>query len=376
MTEAILDQEKQAKAKEYAHIRRRLMLLDLGLAAIYAVIWMGAGFSVALQDYLYSITSNEWLIVAGFMLVFGGIYFLIDLPLGYYSGFVLPHRYELSNQTLKDWVIDQIKGVIVGGILGLVVIEIVYFVLRISPDFWWLWAGLILLLFNVILANLAPVLLMPLFYKFVPLEEEHQELVARLMDLARRAGTKVRGVYKFDMSRRTKAANAAITGLGNTRRIILGDTLIDQFSEDEIETVLAHELAHQVNRDIPIGILVESAITLGGLFLAALILNWSVQALGLSSISAVAGIPLFGLVMGLYGLVIMPLGNAFSRYRERRADQYALEMTGNGTAYASALTRLANQNLAEADPEPWVEMLLYSHPALNKRIAMAENYQP
>ena len=376
MTEAILDQEKQAKAKEYAHIRRRLMLLDLGLAAIYAVIWMGAGFSVALQDYLYSITSNEWLIVAGFMLVFGGIYFLIDLPLGYYSGFVLPHRYELSNQTLKDWVIDQIKGVIVGGILGLVVIEIVYFVLRISPDFWWLWAGLILLLFNVILANLAPVLLMPLFYKFVPLEEEHQELVARLMDLARRAGTKVRGVYKFDMSRRTKAANAAITGLGNTRRIILGDTLIDQFSEDEIETVLAHELAHQVNRDIPIGILVESAITLGGLFLAALVLNWSVQALGLSSISAVAGIPLFGLVMGLYGLVIMPLGNAFSRYRERRADQYALEMTGNGTAYASALTRLANQNLAEADPEPWVEMLLYSHPALNKRIAMAENYQP
>lgn len=376
MTEAILDQEKQAKAKEYAHIRRRLMLLDLGLAAIYAVIWLGAGFSVALQDYLYSMTSNEWLVVAGFVLVFGGIYFLIDLPLGYYSGYVLPHRYELSNQTLKDWVIDQIKGVIVGGILGLFVIEIVYFVLRISLDLWWLWAGLLLLLFNVILANLAPVLLMPLFYKFVPLEEEHQELVARLMDLAKRAGTKVRGVYKFDMSRRTKAANAAITGLGNTRRIILGDTLIEEFSDDEIETVLAHELAHQVNRDIPIGILVESVITLGGLFLAALVLNWSVQALGLSSISAVAGIPLFGLVMGLYGLVIMPLGNAFSRYRERRADQYALEMTGNGTAYASALTRLANQNLAEADPEPWVELLLYSHPALNKRIAMAENYQP
>lgn len=376
MTEAILDQEKQAKAKEYAHIRRRLMLLDLGLAAIYAVIWLGAGFSVALQDYLYSMTSNEWLVVAGFVLVFGGIYFLIDLPLGYYSGYVLPHRYELSNQTLKDWVIDQIKGVIVGGILGLFVIEIVYFVLRISLDLWWLWAGLLLLLFNVILANLAPVLLMPLFYKFVPLEEEHQELVARLMDLAKRAGTKVRGVYKFDMSRRTKAANAAITGLGNTRRIILGDTLIEEFSDDEIETVLAHELAHQVNRDIPIGILVESVITLGGLFFAALVLNWSVQALGLSSISAVSGIPLFGLVMGLYGLVIMPLGNAFSRYRERRADQYALEMTGNGTAYASALTRLANQNLAEADPEPWVELLLYSHPALNKRIAMAENYQP
>jgi STE24 endopeptidase len=217
---------------------------------------------------------------------------------------------------------------------------------------------------------------MPLFFKFTPLEEEHSQLVARLMNLADRAGTKVRGIYKFDMSRRTKAANAAVTGLGNTRRILLGDTLIDEFSDDEIETVLAHELAHQVHRDIPIGILVESVITLGGLFLAALVLDWSVAALGFNSISDVAAMPLLGLVMGLYGLIIMPLGNAFSRRREVKADQYALEMTGNGAAYASALTRLANQNLAETDPEPWVEYLLHSHPALEKRIAMAENYQP
>jgi len=376
MNEAILDPQKQDQAKEYARLRRRLMLLDLGLAAVYAVLWLAAGWSAALRDFLYWQTVNEWLVVAGFVLGFGGIYFLIDLPLGYYSGYILPHRYDLSNQSLGEWFLDQAKGVLVGGILGLVVIEIVYFVLRVSPDLWWLWTGLILLLFNVILANLAPVLLMPLFFKFTPLEEEHSQLVARLMNLADRAGTKVRGIYKFDMSRRTKAANAAVTGLGNTRRILLGDTLIDEFSDDEIETVLAHELAHQVHRDIPIGILVESVITLGGLFLAALVLDWSVAALGFNSISDVAAMPLLGLVMGLYGLIIMPLGNAFSRRREVKADQYALEMTGNGAAYASALTRLANQNLAETDPEPWVEYLLYSHPALEKRIAMAENYQP
>jgi len=375
MTETALDPKKQVRAKEYARLRRRLMLLDLGLAAVYAVLWLAAGWSAALRDFLYGLTDNEWLVVAGFVLVFGGIYFLIDLPLGYYSGFILPHRYELSNQTLNEWMVDQAKGVLVGGILGLVVIEIVYFVLRVSPELWWLWAGIILLIFNVILANLAPVLLMPLFFKFTPLEDENQELVDRLMNLADRAGTKVRGVYKFDMSRRTKEANAAVTGLGNTRRILLGDTLINEFSDDEIETVLAHELAHQVNRDIPAGILVESVITLGGLYLAALVLDWSVAALGFNGISDVAAMPLLGLVMGLYGLIIMPLGNAYSRYREIRADEYALKMTGNGAAYASALTRLANQNLAEADPEPWVEMLLYSHPALNKRIAMAENYK-
>lgn len=376
MNDVSLDPVRQEKAKEYARIRRRLMLGDLALAAVYTILWLVTGWSIKLRDYLLSLTTNDWLVVAGFVIIFGGIYFLIDLPLGYYSGFVLPHRYELSTQTLKGWVVDQVKGVAVGGVLGLVVIEIIYFVLVISPELWWLWAGLILLFFNVILANLAPVLLLPLFFKFVPLEEEHADLVGRLMNLAEKAGTRVRGVYKFDMSRRTKAANAAITGLGNTRRIILGDTLINEFTNDEIETVLAHELGHQVHRDIPIGILVESLITLIGLYLASLVLNWGVAVFGFSGVSDVAAMPLLAVVIGVYGLVTMPLGNAYSRQRERRADEYALKATGNGPAYASALTRLANQNLAEADPEPWVEVLLYSHPALNKRIAVAESYQP
>ena len=179
MTEATLDGERQVKAKEYARLRRRLMLVDLGLAAVYAILWLAAGWSAALRDTLYTLTPNEWLVVAGFVIVFGSVYFLIDLPLGYYSGYILPHRYELSTQSFRDWVVDQAKGVLVGGILGLVVVEIVYFVLRISPDLWWLWVGLILLLFNVILATLVPVLLLPLFYKFVPLEDEHAELVKR-----------------------------------------------------------------------------------------------------------------------------------------------------------------------------------------------------
>ena len=374
MSEITLDPERQEQAKEYARIRRRLMVVDLALGGLYALVWLLGGLSVGLRDYLLQWTDNVGLLVAGFVLIFGGIYFLLDLPLGYYSGFVLPHRYGLSTQTLSGWVVDLIKSVLLGGILGLLVIEIIYYVLRISPDLWWLWAGLILLFFSVILANLAPVLLMPLFYKFVPLEEEHADLVDRLMNLADRAGTHVRGVYQFDMSRRTKAANAAITGLGNTRRIILGDTLINEFSPDEVETILAHELGHQVHRDIPIGILVESIITLGGLYLASLGLQWGVEVFGFEGVADIAAFPLFGLVVGAYGMVTMPLGNAFSRWRERRADEYALKATGNGQAYASALTRLANQNLAEADPEPWVEVLLYSHPALNKRIAMAESY--
>lgn len=368
-----LDPERQSQAKEYARIRRRLLLVELLIGGLYAVFWLVFGWSSILKDSLLSITSNDWILVAVFALVFGGCYILISLPISYYSGFVLPHRYGLSTQTLKSWISDQVKGLGISLLLGGLIIEIIYALMRYAPETWWIWVALVLLLFNVILANLAPIILFPIFYKFNPLDDEHEELVERLMNLAKRANTDVKGVFKFDMSRRTTAANAGLAGLGNTRRIILGDTLIDEFTTDEIETVLAHELGHHVHKDIPISILVESLITLIGLYLAYLALAWGTDTLGFNGSSDVAAMPLFILIMGAYGLITMPLGNAYSRWRERLADAYAIDITGKGAAYAAALKRLANQNLAEADPEPWVEFLLYSHPALSRRIAFAES---
>jgi STE24 endopeptidase len=376
MSEITLDPERQRRAKEYARISRRLMLVDLALGALYALAWLFLGWSTALRADLLNRTSQAWLLVASFGLVFAAGYYVINLPLSFYEGFMLPHHYEMSNQTLGGWISDQVKGLLVGGILGGLLLEVIYVVLRAYPNTWWLWAAGILLLFSVILANLAPILLMPIFYKFVPLGEEYEDLKARLVNLAERANTHVRGVYKFDMSRRTKAANAALTGLGNTRRIILGDTLLNEFTNDEIETVLAHELGHHVHKDIPIGMAVETITTLVGLWLASLVLHWGVSFFGFDGVADIAALPLFMLVIGAYGLVTMPLGNAFSRWRERRADEYALKATHKPQAFATAMTRLANQNLAEADPEPWVVFLLYSHPPLGERIAMAEARVP
>jgi STE24 endopeptidase len=165
-----------------------------------------------------------------------------------------------------------------------------------------------------------------------------------------------------------------LTGLGNTRRIILADTLLENYTIDEIETVLAHELGHHVHRDIPLGILVESAITLVGLYLAALGLSWGVDAFGFEGVADVAGMPWLALLLAAFGLLSMPLENAFSRWREWRADRYALQSTRNGAAFASALARLTNQNLSDAEPERWVELLLYSHPAPGRRIAAALAY--
>jgi STE24 endopeptidase len=195
------------------------------------------------------------------------------------------------------------------------------------------------------------------------------------MMLAERAHTKVRSVFKFDMSKRTKAANAALTGLGNTRRIVLGDTLINEFSTDEIEAVLAHELGHHVHKDIPILIAFGTLMTVGGLYLASLGLNWAVGHFGFSGPMDIAGLPALGLVLGAFGLLTQPLGNVFSRWREGMADEYALQSTGKTAAFATAFVRMANQNLGEVDPEKWVVFMFYDHPPLGERIKMAERWK-
>ena len=369
--EAQLDQAKQEQARQYARTRRLLSLVDLLIGLVYLLVWIFSGLGARLKELMLSFTDQNWLLVAGILLALGAGMALVSLPLGYYSGFVLPHRYGLSNQTLKDWLGDQLKGLLISAPLALLLVELVYLVLDAYPDTWWLWAAGIMLLVNVLLANLAPVLILPLFNKYTPLGEEHADLEQRLLKLAEKAGAQVKGVFKMDMSRRTSAANAGLTGLGSSRRIVLGDTLINEFSPDEIETVLAHELGHHVNRDIPLMIAFGTLETLLGFFLAGQLLQVGVGAAGLAGPADPAAMPLLALALGLYGMLTTPLDNLFSRWRERLADRYSLATTGKGLAFASAMTRLANQNLAEVDPPAWVEILFYSHPALGKRIQMA-----
>ncbi|MBE0680341.1 MAG: M48 family metallopeptidase [Anaerolineales bacterium] len=373
-----LDPEKQKLAKEYSRISRRVWLAGTIFSAIYAAMWLFLGWAVSLRAWLVQMElfANPWLLVPAFVLVFGGIYSLLALPLNYFSGFVLPHRYGQSNQSFKDWVIDGLKGMAIGAPIGLILVELLYLALRLTGDLWWLWAAGGLFVFDILISNLAPILVMPIFNKFVPLSEEHKELADRLLKLAERANTKVRGVFKFDMSKRTKAANAALTGIGNTRRIVLGDTLINEFTIDEVETILAHELGHHVHRDIPLFIAFGTLMTTLGLYLASLALKWAIALFGFASPADVAAFPALELILGAYGLITMPLNNAVSRWRENMADDYALQSTGKNEAFASAFTRLANQNLGEVDPEKWVVFLFYSHPPLGERIAKARQFTP
>ena len=176
----------------------------------------------------------------------------------------------------------------------------------------------------------------------------------------------------MNMSKRTTTANAMVMGLGNTRRIVVGDTLLDRYTPDEIEVVLAHELGHQVHHDIPKLILVEVVATLGGLFVVNLALHAAIGMVpGYAGLADAATLPLVAAALGLFGLVTLPITNGYSRYVEHQADVYALESTGKTAAFISAMTRLANQNLAELEPAWIVEFLLYNHPSIGKRLAYA-----
>jgi len=367
-----LDPERQEKAREYARLRRWLLLADLGLAAAFVLGVLISGFSSWLTARIQALVPWRPAVVAVYPLIFCGADGLVALPHAFYSGFILPPPNGLSTQTLAAWLLDLVKGGMVGGIIGLAAMEVMYWLLAAFPSIWWLLTGGLYLLFTVVMANLAPLLIVPLFFKSTPLADE--ELVQRLMRLAERAGTRIHGVFTINLSSRTTAANAVLMGLGNTRRIVLGDTLLADYTPDEIETILAHELGHHVHRDILWGLVVDSALTLGGLYLANLGLRWGVRFFGFQGIADVAAFPLLAMVMGAFGVIAMPLGNTYSRWRESLADDYALVMTDKPEAVITSMAKLANQNLAEVDPAPWVEFLLYSHPAVGRRIKRARDY--
>ena len=376
---AEIDTERQQKAKEYARTRRRLSLVNIAIGVAGIIILLATNLNSWLRDLLQPL---GWQPIAGWFPWQVLVYFLIlvlsyevlTAPLAYYNGFILPHRYGLSIMTLRGWLADLLKGLVLGLVLEGLAIELVYALLAFQPNSWWLWVAIVMLFFSVIMANLAPVLIMPLFYKFQPLPEG--DLTKRLLALADRAHTCVRGVFTMQLSSKTTAANAALMGLGNTRRIVIGDTMLDRYTPDEIEVVLAHELGHHVHRDLWKLIISQSVLTLAGLYVANLVLHWAVNTQHYyPGLADAATIPLLLALIGAYGLIIMPIGNGYSRRIEYQADEYALQSTGMAEAFKGAMKRLANQNLSDVEPAPVIEFLFHDHPSVGKRLKHANEYE-
>jgi STE24 endopeptidase len=311
------------------------------------------------------------------VLVYVAILFVVNelfsLPLSFYSGFLLERRYELSNETLRAWAFDQAKAFGVALVLGGGAATVVYACIRVSPEHWWAIAGVAFALLIVGLTNLAPILLLPLFYSVKPLDRD--SLRSRLLALADRAGARVLGAYEWGLASKTKKANAALAGIGATRRILVSDTMLAEYSDDEIEVVLAHEIAHHVHGDIWKGVAFESALIVGGFYLAARMLAALATPLGLAGVDDVAGLPLLLLAAGAVSLLMVPVAHAMSRAFERNADRFALDLTRNPSAFITAMRRLGAQNLAEEHPSRIVQWLFYSHPPIRERIAAAQAFK-
>ena len=353
------------KASRYHRLKRSVSIVSLGWGVLLFAGLLATPGSALLRD-----AAGGY--VVPYVVLLSLANEVVALPLAFYSGFLLERRYGLSNETLGAWLLDQAKSFAIGIVLGGGAATLVYWLIRLSPERWWLIAGAAFALLIVGLTNLAPVLLLPLFYTVKPLARD--ALRSRLLTLADRAGARVLGAYEWGLAEKTKKANAALAGIGATRRILVSDTMLAEYSDDEIEVVLAHELAHHVHGDIWKDILFSSGSILLGFYLASGVLRMLVGPLGLRSVSDVAGLPLLLLVAGAVSLVLAPLAHAKSRAFERSADRFALDLTRNPSAFISAMRRLGAQNLAEEHPSKIVQWLFYSHPPMRERIAAAEAF--
>jgi STE24 endopeptidase len=359
------------ESRRYNRIKRWLGIADFGLGLGFLLVLLLSGWTGTLRDFAYrGAWQNYSLAVFLYVLMLVVISKVLAAPLEFY-GFRLEHKFHLSNQRLRSWLWDEFKGFLLGLVFATIIVELLYFLIRHVPQHWWLVAWAVFLGLVVLLAQIAPVVLFPIFYKFEPLENE--ELKRRLIVLSERAGTRVRGVYKWHLSEKSKKANAALTGLGATRRIILADTLLDQYSDDEIEAVLAHELGHQVHKHILKSILVQAGITLFGFWLANEVLLYAIDRGHMfDAMSDFANLPLLVLLSTVLSFLLMPALNAYSRFNERQADRYCFESVANVAPFVSSMSKLAEQNLAERAPSRWVEWFFHSHPAIAKRVAAAE----
>lgn len=359
-------------SKKYNNTKLALSIFDTVAGFILIYIFIVFGWSNNLEEFIRGFTSSDYLVFIFFLIAIGVAGSVIFFPVNFYSGYVLEHKYKLSNQNLFKYFLEKAKGLLVSAVIGIPILLLFFWVLREYETNWWLPFAVLMFFISVVLSQIFPVLILPLFYKIKPIENE--SLISRISKLAIDAGLKIENVYSFDMSKNTKKANAAFTGLGKTKRIILGDTLLESYSESEIETVIAHEVGHYKHKHITKNIVIGTLSSFITLFLIAKLYEFSISWFGFESITQISALPLLTLWSILIGLLTSPLGNILSRKFEYEADRYAINKTHKPLSFINTLEKLTEQNLGDKEPHPFVEWFFYSHPSIKNRIAAIKQF--
>ena len=358
----------QATAQRYRNVR--LTLSAARLAVFLGVVaWLLSGPTIALRNAVSSLTASPWLIVAGYVLVVYGLLWVVGLPFAILSALVVEKRFGLSTASAAVWLRDEAKATLFGLAFAVIGASVLYTLIRWSPTWWWLAAWAIGFAFQIAIGVVGPIVIAPLFYRFTPLRDE--AIARRLRSLAEANGVAVVGAFEMKASAKTRRSNAALAGFGRTRRIIVTDTLLESFTPDEVETVLAHELAHQRNGDSWRGLALSAVVSFLGFGVVGLVFPPAAAALGFVSIADVAALPLLMVLGGAVSIPLAPVEHALTRRWEGRADAFALEATGKRDAFASAMVKLHDRNLAIANPHWLLERMFYSHPSGRRRVERA-----
>lgn len=367
----LLDAAIQVKARRYELEKRLIGVADsiVSVALMLFIYWSGFSHWLAFTPNLGG--------TAGAVLIYSitliALTFLIGLPLSYYSGYLHEQRWEFSNHTPKSWLWDQLKGLLVSLILTPALLGLLLWIMYLTPQYWWLVAAVATAVVSVILATLVPVAILPLFNKYEPVEDE--ELVRRLTVILTRSGLRPSGFFVEDMSRQTKKENAFLAGMGKTRRVVLGDNLLNNMQTAEIESVIAHEVGHYKHRHIWKNILIGTLQQFLLFYLISLLFGHYQPHYLESTRHTLAVLPLMILAMSILSAVVFaPPGNWISRWFERQADRVALAEIDDKRDFLTAMAGLANRNLSNAYPAPWVKIMYYSHPPIGERLALGEEW--
>jgi len=367
------------RSARYHKLGRRAAVASAAWSAGLLVCLAATPFSLALRRMAEGVVEPLYAalqptaVVLVYLACLGAIHEVGALPFACYRSFLLEHRYGLSTERFTHWLRDHAKGAGIGALLSGAGFSVLYAAIRLMPDGWWVVATAGFGLVAVALTGLAPVLLLPLFFTFRPLARA--ELRARLIDLSRCAGVAVADVCEWQISDRTKKANAALAGIGRTRRILLSDTLLAGHPDEEIEVILAHELGHQVHRDVWKGIAIQVGVAGLGFFAASRALGVLAPRFGWDGPADPAGLPVLLLAVGFVALALLPVTTAASRAMERAADRFAVELTGDAPAFVAAVERLGAQNLAEERPSRLARWLFCTHPPVAERVEAARVWQ-
>lgn len=357
------------KAKAYQKQKQTLALLHLVFTPAILFLAILTPASELWKDWASALATEGYTQAALYVLFFLLYLTLMDLPWAFYAGFILEHRFGLSNQTFGDWLKDFLKKSLLSVVLSLALIVALYALIW-NFSAWWLlaWAGYVLVSF--VLGKIFPVWIVPLFYRYGKVEDE--SLKKRIFELTSRFGMPIENVYSLNLSKTTKKANAAFMGIGRTKRVVLSDTLIENFNGDEIETVVAHELGHFKHHDIWKQLSFGIVTSFLAFWIAFHMLGPAADAFGFEGVRDIAALPLVFLIFYVFGFFLMPIQNGFSRLLERWADRFALKAFPHPTAFVSSMEKLARVNLADPHPNPVMEWFFYDHPSIGKRIRMAK----